>query len=48
MRSIGMDADDIITYGSHADEQVANMRDKNENGYGYKRQTVEAKLIGSH
>ncbi len=42
------DANDVITCGSHVDEHVANVWDKNENGYGYKKQMVVAKLLGSH
>ncbi len=40
--------DDVVTCGSHADEDVANMRDKIGNGYSYKTKMVAAILIASH
>ncbi len=42
-----MDADDVMMCRSHANEHMAYMQDKNENGYGYKKQLVAAYLFGS-
>ncbi len=43
-----MDADDVITCGSHADKHMENMRDEMWNGYGYKEVKDMAILILSH
>ncbi len=43
-----MDVDDIVMCSSHTNKHVANMWDKIEIAYSYKRQMVVAKLFGSH
>ncbi len=42
-----MDADDVIMFGSHADEHVANMWDKIGNSYHYNLEMILAILFGS-